>query len=114
MLAKIIAILSLSLLSLSVLCQSKGDVESMLSQFVQNGVINAQQAGDAHKKLNQLTPAQWADIKSRAHQMKTSGQFSNLPTANTLGSASQNIDTSSAQFKEVMNQMKKAIEKRPQ
>lgn len=102
------------LTSTPLFAQNKADVESMLSQFVQSGVINAQQAGQANVKLQQLTPQQWADIKARAHQMKNSGQFKNISTPNTLGSATQNIDTSSAQFQQVMDQMKKAIEQGPQ
>ena len=86
--------------------QSQSEVSSMLDQFQKEGILNADQVKQAKDKMKNMDASQWQQIQKLAAEKAASGDIPNIETENSVGSAAAQIDTDSAEFKDVMNKVK--------
>jgi transposase len=85
-------------------------VNKMLKQFQSKGILNEEQAAEARKKLKEISPEQWSQIKAQAQQMKKEGRVPAQQTSNNVDAAAGLIDTDSPEFQDTMKKMKGILE----
>ena len=81
----------------------------MVGQFHAQNLLNKKQTHEVLNKLNQITPAQWKQIRNIAS--KTQIKNGNKKVANTLQDASSLIDTKSPEFQRLTTDLRKALGK---
>jgi polyhydroxyalkanoate synthesis regulator phasin len=102
-------VLSTQVLSFNV---SREDTSKMIDSMVKQGVLSPQQADMAKKEMSGLSDQQWQEVQKKgaafAAQMKKKNQAN--PTVNLgAGSAAQNIDFDSPEFKKIQQQMSEIL-----
>jgi len=105
--------LVLNTVSFSVQAQVNAkEVGSMISQFKEKGILNDEQAGEAMKKMEGMSPEQWDKLNKVAgdHQAQA-GEGGRAPASNDVDYAAKNIDTESAEFKSIQSDVENAMKK---
>jgi len=85
------------------------DISKMVGEFHNQNLLNKKQTQEVLNKLNQITPAQWKQIRNIASG--TQIQNGNKKVGNTLQDASSLIDTKSPEFQKLTNDLRKALDR---